>query len=70
MTYHECVVDNDGAWCSTEVDDDGVHVGNQGNWGICGPGCPTLPPGTIIAIFIITRTKKIMFDGEIYINIF
>ena len=40
MTYHECVVDNDGAWCSTEVDDDGVHVSGQGKWGICGPGCP------------------------------
>ena len=34
------MLDNDGAWCSTEVDDDGVHVSGQGKWGICGPGCP------------------------------
>ena len=40
VTHHECLVDNDGAWCSTEVDDDGVHVSGQGKWGICGPGCP------------------------------
>ena len=45
-------------WCSTQVDDDGSHVGGQGKWGNCGPGCPipedprspdgNLPPGRII----------------------
>ena len=40
VTYHECILDNDGAWCSTEVDNDGIHVSGQGKWGICGPECP------------------------------
>ncbi len=31
------------AWCSTEVDDDGHHVGGKGRWGNCGQGCP-IPP--------------------------
>ena len=31
------------AWCSTLVDDTGHHVGGQGKWGNCGPGCP-IPP--------------------------
>ena len=31
------------AWCSTLVDDSGHHVGGQGKWGNCGPGCP-IPP--------------------------
>ena len=31
------------AWCSTLVNDAGSHVGGEGNWGTCGPGCP-IPP--------------------------
>ena len=31
------------AWCSTAVDDDGYHIGGQGKWGHCGPGC-VIPP--------------------------
>ena len=27
-------------WCSTLVDSAGEHIGGQGNWGNCGPGCP------------------------------
>ena len=30
-------------WCSTEVDDDGTHIGGKGKWGNCAPGCP-IPP--------------------------
>ena len=30
-------------WCSTEVDENGVHVEEQGNWGDCGPDCPMHP---------------------------
>ncbi len=30
-------------WCSTQVDDKGHHVGGQGKWGNCAPGCP-IPP--------------------------
>ena len=27
-------------WCSTKVDDDGTHIGGQGNWGECSSKCP------------------------------
>ena len=27
-------------WCSTMIDDDGVHVNGQGKWGYCDPECP------------------------------
>ena len=44
-TYHQCTIDGkaDGditPWCSTLVDDSGVHVGEAGNWGNCGSDCP------------------------------
>ena len=34
---------NEKPWCSTLVDANGKHVGGQGKWGNCGPGCP-IPP--------------------------
>ena len=37
-----CITDNDPeglAWCSTAVDEAGVHV--KGSWGHCSPDCPT-----------------------------
>jgi hypothetical protein len=40
IEYHGCIADNDFAgkfWCSTEVDEDGDHVG--GSWGHCGQDC-------------------------------
>ena len=39
-TYNECTLDSDGYWCSTKVDSNGTHIGNQGNWGHCGSNCP------------------------------
>ena len=27
-------------WCSTMVDDDGVHIDQKGLWGDCSPDCP------------------------------
>ena len=27
-------------WCSTKVDDNGVHIGDKGHWGDCSPECP------------------------------
>ena len=33
-------LNNDKPWCSTKVNEDGEHVGKQGNWGDCGPECP------------------------------
>ena len=33
------------AWCSTKIDDEGNHIGGQGNWGNCdGSKCP-MPAG-------------------------
>ncbi len=47
-THFECTWDQahlteHKAWCSTLVDATGHHVGGQGKWGNCGPGCP-IPP--------------------------
>ena len=42
-TFNECTWDEDGAWCSTQVDKNGNHVGGQGKWGLCGQECP-IPP--------------------------
>jgi len=44
VEYNRCTLvdsspDNK-AWCSTEVDSTGNHVGGQGKWGNCGPACP------------------------------
>ena len=41
--YNKCDLDSDGYWCSTKVDSSGKHVGGEGNWGICSPGCPGVP---------------------------
>ena len=40
--HRGCPKDNDGYWCSTKVDSKGVHIGEQGNWGLCGENCPFL----------------------------
>ena len=41
VTYYGCAVRSSlPPWCSTEVDENGVHVG-QSSWGECGPDCPT-----------------------------
>ena len=39
ITYNECAHDADGFWCSTKVDSNGNHIGEQGYWGLCGPNC-------------------------------
>ena len=44
VTYHQCTtagnaVGDTTPWCSTLVDDSGVHIGGAGNWGNCGPDC-------------------------------
>merc|ERR1712061_100158 len=44
VEYNRCILVNsspdNNAWCSTEVDIRGNHVGGQGKWGYCGPACP------------------------------
>ena len=39
--YNNCTLDGDasgGAWCSTSVDKDGIHIGGS-HWGTCGQNC-------------------------------
>ena len=48
VLYNECTwtsahLTEHKPWCSTFVDESGHHVGGQGKWGNCGPGCP-IPP--------------------------
>merc|ERR550517_859976 len=33
-------------WCSTLVDENGVHVAGGGHWEYCGSECPTVTPPT------------------------
>jgi len=44
VEYNRCILVNSSpdnkAWCSTEVDSRGNHIGGQGKWGYCGPTCP------------------------------
>ena len=42
-TYDMAHLTEHQAWCSTLVDNTGHHVGGQGKWGHCGPGCPVEP---------------------------
>ena len=39
-THDTCILDDDGFWCSTKVDEYGYHFAGTNNWGICSPGCP------------------------------
>ena len=38
--YDEPVADPQPVWCSTQTDENGVHVNNIGQYGYCGPDCP------------------------------
>ena len=41
MTYDACTMYTEvKPWCSTKVDDNGVHVVGQGKWGYCDSECP------------------------------
>ena len=48
QTWNTCTNVDDPSgpyWCSTKVDDQGNHIGGQGNWGNCdGSKCP-MPGG-------------------------
>ena len=49
ITWNTCTnVDDPSApfWCSTKVDDEGNHIGGQGNWGNCASNCPM--PGKLV----------------------
>ena len=41
VTYEACTMFIDvKPWCSTMVDDNGVLINGQGNWGYCDSECP------------------------------
>ena len=42
-SHTECTWDQaapESPWCSTKIDDKGVHVDGLDEWGVCGEGCP------------------------------
>ena len=39
-THDTCILDDDGFWCSTKVDEHGYHFAGSNNWGTCSPDCP------------------------------
>ena len=51
-------------WCSTKVDESGVHVNGGGHWGDCGPECP-FEPGKH-KIFFDICLNFIMHHGNCY----
>merc|ERR1712130_433933 len=43
-------------WCSTLVDENGVHVNGGGHWEYCGSECPTVLPPTTTTLPPTTTT--------------
>ena len=48
-TYNDCTFEGNQPgetqpWCSTLTDNNGVHIGGQGNWGFCPSNCQTVGP--------------------------
>ena len=39
-------------WCSTNVDEFGVHIEGGGHWGDCGPECP-FESGDLLQLYAI-----------------
>ena len=56
--YHECVTEDLGSsWCPTEVNN---HLGYvNGEWGICGQGCPGTSKG-ISELLVIIISNRIL----------
>ena len=51
ILYHGCTTfgnkeGDERSWCSTKVDSRGIHINNQGFWGICADDCPKDLEGT------------------------
>ena len=62
-----CISDTDPAgrlWCSTRVDGDGVHVGQQGHWGYCPPGCSTTSQDFVEAPTSLSCVRRSGEAGE------
>merc|ERR1712080_769270 len=64
ITYFSCTTSgnnpgNTKAWCSTKLDNSGIHVGSEGNWGDCEPRCQSTPIATQCL-----HNGKIYQDGD------
>ena len=65
--HNECTWDQaapGNPWCSTKVDENGVHIENIGEWGICGEGCPIARKGNVFLCYgieSILNNSNIMF---------
>ena len=68
VEYNGCTtIDGDSTpWCSTLVDDAGVHVRGIGAWGYCGPKCK-LHTGRIVDKYLVIKIYKYL--GEIITKI-
>ena len=43
-------------WCSTKVDESGIHVYGGGHWGDCGPECPFEPGNYTILVCLLLQS--------------
>ena len=65
--HNECTWDQaapGNPWCSTKVDENGVHIENIDEWGICGEGCPIARKGNAFLCYgieSILNNSNIMF---------
>ena len=40
-SYNGCIPDSGSCyWCSTKINDEGVHISGEGFWGCCNDVCP------------------------------
>jgi len=69
-TYNECAMWTYGGinkgkfWCSTSTDVEGKHINGQGNYGICGPECPSENDDDLVKIKNRLNDGAIVFDGN------
>ena len=65
VTHNTCTLastSDNKPWCSTLVDDSGNHVKGQGNFGDCGPECPTENGESAIILKIEKYISTIVFQ--------
>ena len=49
--HYSCIYDSstDGhPWCSTKVDENGLHISQEGHWGHCSNSCPVSSRGNLV----------------------
>jgi len=60
---------NDKPWCSTLTDQEGRHVGNQGNWGYCSSNCgnpETTTTATTTTCGLNQQTCRNIYNGVVF----